>query len=163
MIVCDLMKTFPKSCSLKTNLAAATELLWSGGCGALPVVDTAGAVLGILTDRDICVALGTRNRIPAELTAEQAVSKQVATCHPSDEIHAALNIMRTRKVRRLPVIGREGKLEGILCLSDLIMHARHDDGSRPQLSYEDVMNTLKCIYWPQSAAATPPDGRSLGK
>ena len=142
MIVRDLMKTFPKSCGLKTNLAAATELLWSGGCGALPVVDTVGAVLGIITDRDICVALGTRNRIPSELAAEEAMSSPAATCQASDEIHAALNIMRTRKVRRLLVVDREGKPEGMLCLSDLIMHARHDDGSRPQLSHEDVMKPL---------------------
>lgn len=70
------------------------------------------------------------------------MSSPAATCQASDEIHAALNIMRTRKVRRLPVVDREGKPEGMLCLSDLIMHARHDDGSRPQLSYEDVMKPL---------------------
>jgi hypothetical protein len=49
-------------------------------------------------------------------------------------------------MRRLPVVGEGGKLEGILCLSDLILYARHEDGSRPDLSYEDVMGVLKSIY-----------------
>ncbi len=157
MLVRDLMKVSPKTCTLKTNLAAATELLWSGGCGALPVVGANGSVAGIITDRDICVALGTRNRLPSELTAEQAMSTKVVTCSASDEIHTALNIMRTRKVRRLPVVDQAGKLEGVLCLTDLILDARHDDGSRPPLSYEDVMNTLRSIYWSQSFR-TPASG-----
>jgi CBS domain-containing protein len=146
MLVRDLMTRGPKRCTPTTNLAAVTELLWRGGCGALPVVDSAGKVLGIITDRDICVALGTRNRRPSELVAEQAMSREVATCRATDEIHAALEIMRSRKVRRLPVLNENGKLEGILCMSDLILDARHDDGTRPEFSYEDVMNALKCIY-----------------
>ena len=152
MLVRDLMKSSPKNCTPKTNLAAVTELLWRGGCGALPVVDSGGKVLGIITDRDICVALGTRDRRPSELVAEQAMSREVAVCRATDEIHAALEIMRARKVRRLPVVNEAGKLEGILCMSDLILDARHDDGTRPQFSYEDVMNALKCIYSHHSLA-----------
>ena len=146
MIVRDLMRNSPKSCTPTTNLAAVTELLWTCGFGALPVVDSSGGVVGIITDRDICVALGTRDRRPSELVAEKVMSRQVATCRTVDEIHAALKIMQTRKVRRLPVVNEVGKLEGILCMSDLILDARHDDGTRPPLSYEDVMGALKGIY-----------------
>lgn len=147
MRVQDVMRQSPRSCSPCTNLAAVTEQLWTYGCGALPVVDANGKVLGILTDRDICVAIGTRNCRPFELVAEQAMSRQVATCRSTDDIHDALKVMRTRKVRRIPVVSDHGKLEGILCLSDLIVNARHDDGSEPELSYEDVMGVLRCIYW----------------
>jgi hypothetical protein len=49
MIVRDLMRTSPKSCTTTTNLAAVTELLWTCGCGALPVVDSSGGVLGTIT------------------------------------------------------------------------------------------------------------------
>jgi CBS domain-containing protein len=156
MIVRDLMRKRPKSCGQTANLAAVTELLWSCGCGALPVVDLNGHVLGIITDRDICVALGTRDRRPSELTAQQVMSREVASCRTTDDIHAALKIMRTRQVRRVPVLGEGGQLEGILCVSDLILDARHDDGSRPQLSYEDVMNTLKSIYCHHTLTADTP-------
>ena len=107
------------------------ELLWSGGCGALPVVNSNQEPIGIITDRDICVALGTRNRRPSELVAEQVMSHAVATCRSTDDLHGALKVMRTRKVRRLPVVNEEGKLDGIVCVSDLIADARHDDGSKP--------------------------------
>lgn len=146
MRVRDLMRKSPKYCGTNTDLAAVAAMLWSGGCGALPVADAGDKVVGIITDRDICVALGTRNRRPSELTAAQAMSSNVAICRSSDDIHAALKVMRTRKKRRLPVVGEGGKLEGILSLSDLILYARHDDGSRPDLSYEDVMGVLKSIY-----------------
>lgn len=146
MTVRELMKVSPTTCGPGTNLAAVTELLWLGRCGALPVVDSGGTVAGIITDRDICVALGTGNRRPSEVLAEQAMSHPVMTCRASDEIHTALRTMRMKNVQRLPVLGDGGKLEGILCISDLILDARHDDGNRPQLSYEDVMNTLKSIH-----------------
>lgn len=146
MIVRDIMRSSPKSCAPSTNLAALTELLWSSGCGALPVVDASGGVSGIVTDRDICVALGTRNGRPSELVAKEVMSREVATCQATDDVHAALRTMRARKIRRLPVLDAAGKLAGILSMSDLILNARHDDGSRPPLSYEDVMDALKGIY-----------------
>lgn len=152
MTVRDMMRTSPKYCAPTANLAAVTELLWSSGGGALPVIDAGGKIVGIVTDRDVCVAVGTRNLRPSELTAAQAMSHPVAVCQSGDDIHAALKIMRAKKVRRLPVTGDSGKLEGILCLTDLILHARHDDGSGPALSYEDVMGALKGIYWRHSSA-----------
>ncbi|HME09272.1 MAG TPA: CBS domain-containing protein [Bryobacteraceae bacterium] len=154
MRVKDVMRKSPKSCGPGTNLAAATELLWSCGCGALPVTDGSGRVLGIITDRDICVALGTRNLRPSELKAEQVMSRPVATCGAGDDVHAALEIMRTRRVRRIPAVGDGGKLEGVLCLSDLVLQSRHDDGCRPDLSYDDVMGVLKSIYWQHLPAMT---------
>ncbi len=150
MRVRELMKMSPKYCHTNTDLAAVAAMLWSGGCGALPVTGADNKVVGIITDRDICVALGTRNKRPSELTAGQVMSSNVAMCRSSDDIHAALKVMRTRQMRRMPVVGEEGKLEGILCLSDLILYARHDDGSRPDLSYEDVMGVLKSIYFRDS-------------
>lgn len=148
MIVRDLMRKSPKSCTSDTNLAAVAEMLWSSGCGALPVVDSQGGVSGIITDRDICVALGTLDLLPSTLMASQGMSRKVATCRDTDEIHEALRIMRTGKLRRIPVVDQSGKLEGILCVSDLVLDARHDDGSKPSLSYDDVMSTFRGIYWP---------------
>ena len=155
MTVKDIMTKSPKYCDPGTNLSTATELLLSCGCGALPVVDASRKVVGIITDRDICLAVGTKNQRPSELVADQAMSRQVATCRTDNDIHSALSVMRTRKVRRIPVVSHEGKLEGILCLSDLIHYARHDDGSRPELSFEDVMGVLKAIYWVHSPSHSP--------
>jgi CBS domain-containing protein len=150
MKVRDVMRSAPKYCAPGTNLAAVAEMLWRGGCGALPVVGPNDQVVGIITDRDVCLALGTRNRRPSEVTADQAMSHPPVTCKSSDEIHQALAIMHDHRLRRLPVLGDGGKLEGILSLSDLILQARHEDGSRPELAYEDVMRVLRSIYWVHS-------------
>jgi len=147
MKVEDVMRTCPQSCGAATDLSAASGMLWCRACGALPVVDASGKVIGIITDRDICVATGVKNRRPSEVTAEEIMSRPVVTCRTGDEIHAALETMRTWRVRRLPVVNDAGKLEGMLCLSDLILQSRHDDGSHPGLCSEDVMGVLKAIYW----------------
>jgi CBS domain-containing protein len=146
MTVSQLMTSSTKACSPDMNLAQATELLWTAACGALPVIDAAHKVTGIVTDRDICIALGTRNRLASDLTVAHVMTPAPFVCHADDHIHAALNIMRERKVRRLPVVNGEGKLEGMLCASDVLVHARHDDGSNPELSYENIVNTLRGIY-----------------
>jgi len=142
MRVQDIMTKPAKYCTSGMNLAQAAELLWTAGCGALPVVDDHQDVIGILTDRDICIRLGTNNCRPSEVTVAEAMTRRVAVCHPDDDIHSALCAMRRGKVRRLPVVSSGGKLQGILCLSELLLHARHDDGSRPELSYEDVVGAL---------------------
>jgi CBS domain-containing protein len=76
------------------------------------------------------------------------MSGRLFVCRPTDDIHAALKTMRIRKVRRLPVINHEGKLEGLLTMSEIILQAFHDDGraKRPDVSYEDVMGTLIGIH-----------------
>ena len=61
MKVKEIMTIAPEAGRPEDNLARAVELLWEADCGVLPIVDDTGRVAGILTDRDICIALGTRN------------------------------------------------------------------------------------------------------
>jgi len=152
MQVKDIMVRDAKSCRTDTNLAAATALMWNSGCGALPVLDGGETVIGMITDRDICVAAGTRNRIPSDIKVRDVVPERVFTCTDKDEIHAALKTMQTRRVRRLPVVGQDGKLQGILCLDDIVLRASRSDA----LSYEDVVDTFKAVCEhpvPQQAVA----------
>ena len=82
MQVQQIMTANVTFCRLGTNLAAATELLWTMDVGALPVVDDDGNVLGILTDRDICIALGTRNVPASDVLVDDVMAKEVWTCRP---------------------------------------------------------------------------------
>jgi CBS domain-containing protein len=145
MTVRELMHKSPACCEPASDLLSVARTLNSMGCGALPVTYSDGRLAGIVTDRDICMAVACENRRPSELTAGDIMTREVAACNADDEIHAALDIMRSRKVRRLPVIGGDGRVEGLLCASDLVLCARHDDGRRPDLSYEDIMGTLKAL------------------
>ena len=141
MKVRDIMTDKPKYCGPDTNLAAATELMWTNDCGALPVVED-GKLTGIVTDRDVCVAVGTRNCRPSETTVKEVATRAVQTCTPDDDVHTAMAIMRRAKVRRLPVI-EDGKLAGILTLNDIILAAEHKYAS---LDYDEVvMSTMKAV------------------
>jgi CBS-domain-containing membrane protein len=145
MKVHDLMTREVKSCDVDTNLAAAAALMWAGDCGALPVVKE-GRVVGIITDRDIALAVGTRRRIAEEIPVREAMSGDVFACSPEEDIHSALKTMRRDRVRRLPVINDHGELEGILSMNDVALHAEKVDGAKPsRLSYDDVVNTFKAI------------------
>jgi CBS domain-containing protein len=147
MKVRDVMVGTPVWCSFETNLGAAVEKLWNQNCGILPIVDAQEKVVGVVTDRDICIALGTRNRLPGEITVgEVTTTGKLYSCKPDDDIRTALQTMGEKKVRRLPVMNVAGKLEGILSMDDIVLHA---DARNPELSYEDVVRTLKKLYSPQ--------------
>ena len=94
----------------------------------LPVIGTDKRLVGVLTDRDICVAMGTRNRLAGELTAEEIATRNVFTCKPNDEIHEALNTMANKQVRRLPVVNDQDIPQGILSIDDIITHGDLNNG-----------------------------------
>src|ERR1700757_3838413 len=122
MRVRDVMVKDVKFCNPKLNLAQVVEVFWKQGCGTLPVVEN-GRVLGMITDRDICIALGTRNATATETFVKDVVLPKLFYCAPEDDIHIALQTMAAQKVRRLPVIDSKGVLQGILCLDDIVMFA----------------------------------------
>ena len=142
MKVKDVMCSDVQCCVPETNLAAAASLMWDRDCGVLPVVEN-GRLAGIVTDRDICIALGTMDRPAHELTVRDISTKKVETCEPTDDLLHAMEVMRRAKVRRLPVVDKEGKVYGIVSLNDIALRA--DRGSAKELSYEQVMNTVKAI------------------
>jgi len=107
-----------------TNVGAAVELLWSHNCGMLPVVGTDNKRLGIVTDRNHCIAMGTRNRLPGDLTVGEIAIQHVFTCKPDDEIHEAIGTMAEEQLRRLPVINDQGRARGHS------FHGRHHHARR---------------------------------
>ena len=140
MKVRDVMIKNVKFCSPGLNLAAATEILWKAGCGTLPVVEN-GRVLGMITDRDIAIALGTRNVKASEGVVREVSLPKLFYCSSEDDIQVALQTMGAQKVRRLPVIDSKGSLEGILCLDDIVLFAEE----KGELSYADVIETLRSV------------------
>ncbi len=147
MKVKDVMVATPAYCTSNTNLGAAVEILWNHNCGILPIVDSQGKVVGVVTDRDVCIALGTRNALPGQITVGEVTSGKLHSCKPDDDIHTALAIMAQAKVRRLPVINSADKLQGILSMDDVVYHAEaRNPRQRPELVFDDVVDTLKKVY-----------------
>jgi CBS domain-containing protein len=150
MKVNNAMVRSPISCGPESNLGVAAELLWKQNCGILPVVDPQRKVVGVMTDRDMCIALGTRNRLPGQILVKEVMRPKVHTCQVDDDVHSALETMAKERVRRLPVINSQGILQGILSMDDVVLHseaAGQVDASG--LTQKDVVETLKRIYRPQ--------------
>ena len=144
MKVRDIMNRDVHTCRPETNLAMAAMQMWDGDFGVLPVLANGGTVVGMITDRDICMAAASKHRDPARIRVEEVTAGEVYACSPDSEIHEALKVMQQRKVRRLPVINADdGKLAGILSLNDIALKVQAD--GKAELSAQDVENTLKAI------------------
>lgn len=152
MRVKDVMTSDVKSCGLQTNLAAAAQIMWDADCGAVPVIDDRGKVVGIITDRDICIAAATRSRSESEIPVADVVSGRLHVCAPGDDVRTALDTMKKRQVRRLPVVGRDRRLIGIVSIHDIAAQARANKSS--DIRVEDVLETLVAIGAPSRARTT---------
>jgi CBS-domain-containing membrane protein len=97
--------------------------MFQGRFGTLPVVDTHGKVTGIITDRDIAMAVATRHRNASHIMVHEAMSSDVRGCLVSDDVGAALQVMAQAGVRRLPVMDATGHLAGILSIDDILVRA----------------------------------------
>ena len=147
MIVKEVMNHEVTSCRPDTTQESAAMLMWNGDCGTVAIVDDESKVIGIITDRDICMAVALQHKTASEIQVQEVMSRHLFTCNPENDIMNALKTMPFQKVRRLPVINDSGQLEGIISIEDII--ARADRGRRgiqtPELSYDDTMTTLKAI------------------
>lgn len=143
MKIRDLMTKRVEACNPKTDLAAAAMVMWRGDCGVVPVVDDERRVLGMLTDRDICMAVATRHQRAGELHAGHVMTRNVTTVGVDDDAQAGLEKMRSAAVRRLPVVDRAGRLVGIVSINDYVLHARK--GTRSGLDAGAILEAMKGI------------------
>jgi CBS domain-containing protein len=96
----------------------AATLLAEHNLGAL-LIGSEQQLEGILTDRDIIIRVIVPGLDPTRVQAGEVMSSTLFTCAPDTELEAALEMMDTHQVRRLPVLAREGQLVGILTRSDI--------------------------------------------
>jgi CBS domain-containing protein len=147
MKVKDVMTQEAVSCGAGTNVASVVELMWLRNCGILPVVNSHNKLIGVVTDRDICIAMGTRNRLARDLPVGEVATKQVFTCQPDDDIHEALDTMASKQVRRLPVVDKNDIPRGILSMDDIITHGDLNKWEGCcELTSEEIIRSLKRLY-----------------
>ncbi len=151
MKVEKLMTRNVKVCRRDDSLNAAAQLMWENDCGCVPVISTNGdgAVVGMLTDRDVCIAAYTQGKPLWQIPVTTAMAHKVIACAPDDELERAEALMRENQVRRLPVIDNKGVLQGIISLNDIAREAERERfAQRPQVSHAEVGNTLGAICQP---------------
>lgn len=144
--VFELMQVNVATCSREDSLARAAELMWSNDCGSIPVVNHWYELIGIITDRDICMASYMQNARPAESQVMTAMAHQIWTCASDDTLAEALQNMRQHHVRRLPVVDVNRRLLGIITLADISAfiadRASGNTASREQAMLADTVAEL---------------------
>lgn len=121
-LVRSVMSRNIATCSGGDTLQRAAQIMWDRDCGAVPVVDADGRLIGILTDRDICMAGYTQGRPLASLGVVSVLSGRIHSCLPSDSIDDAIDIMRRERIRRLVVVDGSRHVVGMLSLADIARH-----------------------------------------
>jgi CBS domain-containing protein len=137
-----------KCCTPGDSLNRAAQLMWENDCGCVPVVDGDAKVVGILTDRDVCMAAYTQGATLGAMSVSSAMSRDVFACRPGDDLLVAQRVMQEHRVRRLPVTDVDGKLVGLLSLSDMARTLAPSDAGRAQ-----VASTLAAVCAPHQPGA----------
>ena len=160
MKVADSMTREVRACTVHDSLNAAARVMWENDCGCVPIVDSQGRLVGIVTDRDICMAAYTQG-VPLEaIPLERVMAARVISCSRTDDLDTAHRLMRKHEIHRLPVVDSRGRLTGILSLSDVVNQASQA-GAAPSEAVE-VIATLSAIRKRRVPAATPVSESSNG-
>ena len=102
MKIQEIMSMPVQTCTPETWVAQAARLMRDADYGILPVTDSDGRVMGIITDRDICLAMANSNRSPRAIAVHEVMTKKVTFLRPEDPAEVALSTMTHARVRRAP-------------------------------------------------------------
>lgn len=142
MKVREVMTEPVLTCTPQTSLAVAARLMQEADYGTLPVVDAAGRLAGIITDRDVCLALAGTRRNAVNIAVHEAMTPTVWSACADDDVRGALAVMKEYRVRRLPVRDTAGTLRGILSIEDLVVRALAAGG----LHADEIVDALRAMY-----------------
>jgi CBS domain-containing protein len=114
----EIMTPYVESITPEETVQDAAMRMKDLNVGAIPVCDE-GALVGMVTDRDLVVRVLAEGRDHKEVTVSEAMSPDIVYCFEDDDTEKASQIMADRQIRRLPILSREEKLVGIIALADL--------------------------------------------
>ena len=126
-------------CGPDDTLDRAAQLMWDRDCGCVPLVDDAQRVVGMVTDRDVCMAALTQHLPLAQIAASTAASHRVFVVHEDDPLEVARDLLGRKQVRRLPVVDCNGHLVGIVSVADLATRVGEDGETLHPARIADVL------------------------
>jgi CBS domain-containing protein len=149
--VSEVMRSV-QACAPSDNLSRAAQLMWELDCGFVPVCDRGGNLVGVVTDRDVCMAAYTRGQILSDIPVWSTMSTRIVTVAPSASLAEVLQTMREAQVRRVPVVDGE-RLVGAITVADVALYLDVHEAS--SLGAVELGSTLAAI-------STPRPGRKVG-
>ena len=138
MKVKDLMTGDVKCCADRDTLNTAAQIMWDYDIGCLPIVNGEGRCVGMLTDRDVCMSAYIKGVPLSGASVSSAMSREVHSCEPDDEIVAAEKSMKENQIRRLPVLDLAARPIGMISLNDIVREAARETETRAKREVTDA-------------------------
>jgi CBS domain-containing protein len=137
MFVKDVMTTSPFCCKPSDRLDRVAKMMLEHDCGAIPVCEGAKLV-GMITDRDITCRAVAAGKAPGSVAVREVMTKTVYAVRQDENVEAAIDLMKSKLIRRLPVLNDAGDVVGIVSPSDLA----------PTMASNNVADFLLAVsYW----------------
>jgi CBS domain-containing protein len=146
------------TCSSASTLDHAARLMWEFDCGIVPVIDDAGKLAGVVTDRDVCMAAYTQGKALSAIPVSTAMATQVVSIHANDLVEQAEQIMRTSQIRRLPVLDDDRRPIGLVSMNDL---ARLAARARKSAVDRELVQTMAAVCQPRAPMIAPPQQMAI--
>ncbi len=123
MRVSEVMTHDPICCIRTTGVRNAASMMHEFDTGFLLVIDDLWTrkLIGVVTDRDICLMAVREVHDPTLTTVEDCMATNPLTCTPDTDVQEVLALMAEHQIRRVPVVDQE-RVRGVVGIADLIRH-----------------------------------------
>jgi CBS domain-containing protein len=147
MQVNEVMTAAVECCTPEDTTQKPAQIMKSADTGVVPVLKAEDnpKVVGVITDRDLCLGVVAAGRNPREVRVRDCMSERVVSCHPEDDVKKVSQLMADNQVRRIPVVDEDGGIVGIVSLADITQRGMTDKSGE----------TLREISEPSGEASKP--------
>ena len=150
MKISQLMSPVVITCRREDSLDTAARKLWDHDIGCLPVVDDDNRPVGMLTDRDICMAAYLQGQLLKDIRVDSVMSRTVFSALATDRVEDVEVVMRTNKVHRVPIVDENHRLVGLASTNGLAREAAKEVRLKsPDVAEDEFVSTLACICEPR--------------
>ena len=144
----DVMTRDPAWCLPSDAARKAARIMLEKDTGIVPVIDNEGhrALVGVVTDRDLCLCLIAEGR-DGNTPVEACMTSKTVCCRPEDSAKKAVDLMEENQVRRIPVVDAENRIRGIVSMADVVR--------RSDIAGEKTLEALEKICEPTGQPSKP--------
>ena len=154
MRIKNVMTKDPKWCVPSDTAQKAASIMRDEDAGIVPVIKDAQdrTLAGVVTDRDLCLAVVAEGRDPSSVTVADCMTPKVVSCSPDDALEKATELMGDNQIRRIPVVNADRELLGIVAMADIV--------GRGKVKSAETHETLKEVSAPTDVPANPARSQS---
>jgi len=149
MRIKHVMTKDPTCCVPSDTAQCAAKIMRDEDTGVVPIIENEQSrkVIGIVTDRDLCMNIVAEGRDPRTTQVHESMTTMVVSCSPQDSVDKATELMRENQIRRIPVVDDQHQLLGIVAIADIV--------GRADLRTTETHETLKTVSAPTREPSKP--------